>query len=592
MLRRLKVLIPHAHHRCRTLLLLALSLLSPVRADEAVLIRFNSVGFLPHADKRATLAAPCAEFAVIRVADGAIVFRGHVTGPVLNEDTGEQLHTADFSKLTRPGEYLLEVPGVGRSANFRVAADVFLEPFCTVTRGMYLWRCGTTVTNTHLGQTFSHQACHTNDAWLDYVGGGHARMDGSQGWHDAGDYNKYVVNAGVTVGVMFRAWEDFGPQLRDIRLGIPESGGTLPDFLAELKWEMDWLLKMQAPDGSVYHKISTKRFGPFILPEAETEDRFFIPWSSEATADFVAMTAQAARIYRPFDPAYADRCLEAAWKSYRFLKAHPEYHRADMTGFRTGSYEVGEVELSANGTRNNRLWAAAELWETTGTPDVLRDLETLIDATGCQVNRNFDWQDLKDLGLLTYLFSERPGRNPTLVKQVRNNLLAAADEMVRNRNRHGYARPLGSVYYWGCNGGVARQTLLLSAADRLCAQSPPTPESRGAERLVQKPHLAPRLAPHKTQYRAAYLDAVSYLLGRNCYGRSLVTGVGFRPPMNPHDRRSGGDNIVDPWPGYLVGGPWPKATDWKDIQADARTNEIAINWNAALIYALAACLAD
>ena len=141
--------------------------------------------------------------------------------------------------------------------------------------GFYLWRCGTAVSATYHGQTFAHAACHTNDAWLDYVGGGHTHKDGTKGWHDAGDYNKYTVNAGVTVGTLFRAWEDFGPQLRKVRLDLPESGGKLPDFLAELKWELDWLLTMQAPDGSVYHKLTTRSFGGFILPEAETAEPLF-----------------------------------------------------------------------------------------------------------------------------------------------------------------------------------------------------------------------------------------------------------------------------------------------------------------------------
>ena len=134
--------------------------------------------------------------------------------------------------------------------------------------GFYLWRCGTAVSATYHGKTFAHDACHTNDAWLDFVGGGHTHKDGTGGWHDAGDYNKYTVNAGLTVGTLFRAWEDFGPQIRKVRLQIPESGGRLPDFLAEVKWEMDWVLTMQADDGSVYHKVSTERFGPFIMPEA------------------------------------------------------------------------------------------------------------------------------------------------------------------------------------------------------------------------------------------------------------------------------------------------------------------------------------
>jgi endoglucanase len=93
-------------------------------------------------------------------------------------------------------------------------------------------------------------------------------------------------------------------------------------------------------------------------------------------------------------------------------------------------------------------------------------------------------------------------------------------------------------------------------------------------------------------YRATALDAVNHLLGRNCYGRSYVTGIGFDPPLHPHDRRDNGEYLNHPWPGYLIGGPHPRATDWHDEQGDFRTNEIAINWNAALVYALAAFLPE
>jgi endoglucanase len=134
---------------------------------------------------------------------------------------------------------------------------------------------------------------------------------------------------------------------------------------------------------------------------------------------------------------------------------------------------------------------------------------------------------------------------------------------VRTRGEHGYARPLGTAYSWGGNGTVARQTLVLQAAYRI---SP------------------------KREYRETSLDALGYLFGRNPFGRSFVTGLGANPPQHPHDRRSAADQIAEPWPGYLVGGPNPRATDWHDEEGDFRTNEIAINWNGALIYALAGFL--
>jgi endoglucanase len=538
----------------------------PARAaeGESNSIRLNTIGYQPQARKQASIAAPCTNFTVIRLPDRTVAFSDKVTGPALNADTGEQLCTADFSNFKQPGDYQLEVPGVGRSAPFRIGEDVYREPYYVVMRGFYLWRCGTAVSGNDHGLTYTQGACHTNDAWLDYVGGGHTLQNGTGGWHDAGDYNKYTVNAGVTVGCLFRAWEDFGPQLRAVRLDLPESGGKLPDFLAELKWELDWLFTMQAPDGSVYHKLTTKRFGGFIPPDQEREARYFTPWGSEATADFVAMMAQAARIFRPYDPAYANRCLAAAQKSYLFLLAHPEYHKADQAGFATGAYEANEPSHREGGVPQNRLWAAAELWESTGSADALLDLETRINTVNGRVTADFDWDETKNLGLITYLFSQRSGRNPALVSLVRSNLLAVADDIVQTAGRNGYQRPLGSRYYWGCNGGVARQAVLLMAAARL--------------------------APANQTYRATALDALNHLLGRNCFGRSFVTGIGFQPPLHPHDRRDTGPYLNHPWPGYLVGGPHPQAANWRDEQGDYRTNEIAINWNAALVYALAAFL--
>jgi len=206
----------------------------------------------------------------------------------------------------------------------------------------------------------------------------------------------------------------------------------------------------------------------------------------------------------------------------------------------------------------------------------LREVESRIQTVSGKVERTFDWGDNKNLGLLTYLFSERPGRDPALVKLVGDSLRATADEIVRTRDQNGYARPLGADYFWGCNGGVARQTVILMAADR----------------LVNRESILTRNPPRKiSEYRSACLDALNHLFGRNAYGRSFVTGLGSNPPLHPHDRRCG-DGTSTPWPGYLVGGANPRATDWHDIQADYRTNEIAINWNSALIYAIAAALED
>ena len=523
----------------------------------APVIRLNTLGFRPGRPMAASVAGEAAgKFQVRRLSDGAVVWEGETAEPRHNADTDEHLAAADFSAIgaSAEGEYELILAASGERVRFRIADDLYSDPFRTATRAMYLWRCGVPVHGEHQGSHFEHGPCHLEDAWLDFVGGGHERKECVGGWHDAGDYNKYVVNAGATVGVMFRAWEDFGPALEPIELDIPATTPALPDFLAELKWEVDWLLTMQADDGSVYHKVSAKGFGGMIPSDRDADPRYLVPWSSAATANFTAVMAQAARLYQQFDAEFAAQCGEAAKRGQAFLKGHPEEHEADQTGFSTGGYHAPDDD--------DRLWAAAELWETFGDAATLADLEARI-AANPNVDADWDWQNLKNLGLITYLFTERDGRDPELVDRVRTRLIMAADDIVAASRVHGYARPLGKTYYWGCNGTVARQAVVLEAAHRLTGND---------------------------AYRHAILDGLNHLLGRNYFGRSFVTGVGQRPPMHPHDRQSEGDAVEAPWPGYLVGGANPGAKDWADRMEDYQTNEIAINWNGALIYALASQL--
>ncbi|MBZ0258888.1 glycoside hydrolase family 9 protein [bacterium] len=520
-------------------------------------ICINSVGFLPQQKKIATIQTSCESFSIVNAGDGKIVFEGKIAKTMQNKGTDETVCIADFSSFQQLGTYQLKVEGVGESAPFRIGNEIYDFPFETVMKGMYLWRCGTDVSATHNGETFAHGACHTDDAYLNYVGQEGVKKESTKGWHDAGDYNKYIVNAGATVGVMFQAWERF-PKIRNRELVLPasETQNKLPDFLDEMKWEIDWVLTMQAPDGSVYHKLSTPNFGGFILPEKETTKRFITPWSSAATADFVAMTAMAARIFKPYDEAYAEQCLEAAQKSYAFLAANPDDHRADLRGFRTGAYQTRDPD--------DRLWAAAELWETTGDEKYLKDFESRAKNFEQLIDTNWDWGNLKNLGMFTYLLSKRSGKDAELFKRIKTALIKNADAIVATGKENGYGRPLGGLYYWGCNGTVARQCMNLMVANQL---SP------------------------KPEYKEAALAALGHLFGRNYYCRSFVTGLGFNPPLHPHSRRSGGDEIENPWPGYLVGGG-QHSTDWVDDQESYQTNEIAINWNGALVYALAAFVSE
>lgn len=543
-------------------------------------VRVDTIGYATAAEKQATVEATEAtlpQFRVLRTRDRQSVFEGELRAISAPDETESVLYIADFSALMEPGMYCVDVPDVGTSPPFAIHPNPYDAAFRLAVQALRLWRCGTAVSVRHGGDVFEHDACHLDDGY-ELEGGPQAMHDGTGGWHDAGDYNKYVVNAGVSIGCLLRAWEDFHPAIEACLDNDGDTPESLPTFLDEIRWEIDWLLKMQRDDGSVCHKLSTLRFGEFMMPEEEIERRYFSDWGTAATASFVAMTAASARAFAPYDPRYAETLRKAARRGHAFLVAHPEQRRPDLSPFRTGRYQSSD--------RDDRLWALAEIWETEGDADALRrlehEIETLLvtrDSLGVRrlesggrrrrrglrggFDTNWDWGNVKNLALLTYISSSRPERKKTLVASLTEDLLRAANQIVQAATTHPYGRPLGERYYWGSNGGVARQTLVLEAAYRT------RPDVR---------------------YRAAQAGALHYLFGRNPFGRSYVTGIGHNPPLHPHDRRSGGDEVEAPWPGYLVGGPERGPLDWRDEQDDYRTNEIAVNWNAALIYALASQL--
>lgn len=546
-------------------------------------VRVSSIGYLAARAKRASITAPATSFTLKRDADGSVVFTGTPAAAKTDSDTQQSIAVADFSSVTEAGKYYVDVPGVGRSVSFPIGNDVYREAFIATMLGFYGWRCNTAVSFTFAGQTYAHDACHMDDAHLDYIGSAGGKRDGLKGWHDAGDYGKYTVNAGITVGSLLAAWEEYGQAIATYSWPIPETGGALPDFLDELRWELEWVLTMQygATDGRVSHKLTSLTFdAPFdgggiatshwVMPEKDLQTRYFVPWGSAATADFVAMLAKAARIYRPYDAAFADTCLGAAKVSYAYLRANTA-NQSVTDPTTTGGYATPDSD--------DRLWAAAEMWETTGDAAALADFETRAASfSKTYVDADFDWGNVKDLAMFVYLTSQKSGRNGTLVGNIKQSLTTAADTLVTNRNNSGYGRALSGKsgnYYWGSNGSVARTCMLLQVANRL--------------------------AP-KADYLDTCIDQISWIFGRNYYNRSQVTGVGIDPPLKPHHRPSQADGIDKPWPGLLVGGgnststqaPGGNkngATNWTDDVEAYELNEVAINWNAPLTYALAGFLA-
>ena len=540
-------------------------------------IRLNGLGYLPTSTKIATVIAPGGTmFNVRSSADDSIAWNNSMGTMMTDELTGETLFQADFSDFTTTGSFYLEVPGLGRSATFTVGPNVYSDLLKQAMIGMYGQRCGTEVHISLDGDTWGHAACHMHDGTLTYLTGSTQIQASNGGWHDAGDYGKYTTNGAFSAGMMLAAWEQFQPVVSTLSLPIPEHGGALPDFLAEVKWELDWLLTIPSPDGmgGIPHKLTALVFEGFIMPDIDTSIRYFTPVGTAATADFVAVMAQAARIYQPFDADFAAKCLAAARLSYAFLQANVCPKSPGSTETVTCPVVPATPDFSTGGygdsnDSDERTWAAAEMWETTGEADFLTDFESRVSKVQTPVQATFDWQNVGNLGMFTYLLSKRDGRDPAVVASVQSSLTATTDPLVQLANTNTYGRPIG--YYWGANGAVARTAMNLATANALA------PDVR---------------------YTNAIASGLNHLLGRNHYDRSQITMVGNNPPVHPHHRPSAADTVADPWPGLLVGGQdCPSGSsscasvpkyDWQDTQSAPNLNEIAVNWNGALVYAAAA----
>ncbi|HLW09487.1 MAG TPA: glycoside hydrolase family 9 protein [Fermentimonas sp.] len=526
---------------------------SEVQTVDKGTIHLNSIGYLSDSKKEITLSTESKTFELKQLIDNKTVYQGMTTGPDYQEDVNQNLWIADFSDFTDNGEYYIELDNGETSASFLINDSIYDIPFSTVMNSFYLLRCGTSVASEYNGDIFQHESCHHNDGYGDYIGSPGVIIDGTGGWHDAGDYGKYVVNAGITMGILFFTWEHLQQNINESSFRIPgEVDNTLPHYLKELKWEMDWLLKMPYADGSgrVSHKLTRINFSAFIMPEEDDEKRFFTEWSSAATASFAAVAAQASRIFAPYDTEYANRCLSAARLSFNYLIENPEEKPFIQGDFNTGGYQTNDLD--------DRLWAAAELWESTGEDQYLKYFEKTVAEIDYKSDENWDWGNVSNLALFTYVLSDKSGKAPDVLATISENIVKTADNISKKSYSDFYRRPL-DLYYWGCNGTVARQTLNLYVANKLQLN------------II---------------YKEVAQNAVDHLFGRNFYNRSFVTGLGHNPPMHPHDRRSGADNIQSPWPGYLVGGGHT-ATDWVDLEEDYARNEVAINWQAPLVFAIA-----
>lgn len=542
-------------------------------------IHTTQIGFHPQDPKKGVVvnAGTATRFFIATPNLADTVFQGDLGPEKLWQPSMENARLADFSALDKPGEYVLGVAGKGVSYPFRIDDHVHVETTRGAIRGFFYQRASCLLTPANAGKWARQPGHPDNRVAIHASAATAARPEGTtipagKGWYDAGDYNKYVVNSGISTYTLLALYSHYPAFFDTLNLNIPESGNDIPDLLDEALWNLRFMLAMEDPnDGGVYHKLTTADFSGFVMPESDVAKRYVVQKSVTASLDLAATAAYASRLFRKFDgplPGFADSALAIARKAWDWARAHPTayYRQADLNrqfapAINTGEYGDGNAS-------DEFFWAGTELYLAT------REDSFYVAAVPGALPAALSvpsWANVAALGIYSLAEAKDQGYSRIDGEAVAKLITKAAGNFRSRADTSAYAVPIGyGEFNWGSNSGDANEGMLLLQAYRLTGDS---------------------------AYLDAGISALDYLLGRNATGYSFVTGYGTNTPFFPHHRPSSADGIREPVPGLLVGGPNPgqqdkcagypsttQALSYLDDECSYSTNEIAINWNAPYAY--------
>ncbi|MEV6961138.1 glycoside hydrolase family 9 protein [Streptomyces sp. NPDC051207] len=558
------------------------------KPDTGPRVRVNQVAYLPSGPKNATLVTDATESLPwqLKSAGGTVVARGSTVPRGEDGSSGQNVHSIDFGAYRTAGRGLTLTADGQTSRPFDIGTGAYDKLRLDAAKYYYTQRSGVAIRD-DLRPGYGRAAGHVDVApnqgdgkvpcqpgVCDYT------LDVTGGWYDAGDHGKYVVNGGISTWELLSTYEremyartGEVEKLGDGSLRIPESGNRVPDILDEVRWELEFLLKMQVPDGKplagmAHHKIHDEQWtGLPLMPSDDPQKRELHPPTTAATLNLAATAAQAARVYRPYDRQFAATALAAARKAWEAALAHPDVLASESDGIGGGTYADSDVS-------DEFYWAAAQLYLTTGEQKfqdhVLKSPVHTADIFG---PTGFDWARTAAAGRLDLALvpNRLPGRD-----KVRQSVVRGADRYLATLKAHPYGLPYapeGNKYDWGSSHQVLNNAVVLATAYDITGSA---------------------------KYRDGAVQSMDYILGRNALNMSYVTGYGEVNAHNQHSRwyaKQLDPNLPSPPDGTLSGGPNSSIQDpfaqsklqgcvgqfcfIDDIQSWS-TNEHTINWNAAL----------
>ncbi len=544
-------------------------------------IMVNQIGYYPVSQKLAIITGEVStnNFFVTSTNLRDTVFRGDLSAAKQSAYSSFVTRTADFSQLRNRGTYVVVVPGVGNSYVFEIDNKVLHSVAVASLKGFYFQRVSMPLEFKYAGK-WHRSAGHPDTAVLIHPSAASKeRVAGTKitspgGWYDAGDYNKYIVNSGITMGTLLSAYEDFAVYFDTLKTNIPESNDGVPDVLNEIIYNLRWMLTMQDPnDGGVYNKCTNAAFDGMVMPGVTTLPRYVVQKGTAATLDFAAVTAQASRILKKYKkalPGLSDSCIKASANAWHWAAQNPD------SSYKQNAFnKIYKPEITTGGYGDNNFsdewkWAAAELYVNTLD-------KKYYDVISKYLKDSLTLPSWSNVAMLAdYTLLRRSESLPVLVKKdmqlIKTRLIDFANEYISKVNENAFHTIMGQSkrdFIWGSNAVAANEGIVLINAY-----------------LVTK----------DKKYLDYALTNLDYILGRNATGYCFLTGSGSKSPMHPHHRQSVADGVVEPVPGLLAGGPNPgqqdkchydfsePETSFSDEDCSYASNEIAINWNAPFVY--------
>jgi endoglucanase len=545
-------------------------------------IHLNQVGFFTNGPKKAIITDVKIEkyFYITSTNLRDTLYKGILSAEKKSAYSKTSTSVADFTPFNKKGNYVLVINNIGHSYVFTIGDSILETVLSGALKAFYYQRASMPLTENYAGK-WKRGAGHPDNKVLIHPSAASAErptntvISSVGGWYDAGDYNKYIVNSGITMGTLLSTYEDFQVATTATKTNIPSIGTGIPDLLNESIYNLRWMLTMQDPnDGGVYSKCTNASFDGFVLPGITKAPRYVVQKSTPATLDFIAVTAQASRLLKKYNkvlPGLADSCEKAAIKAWAWAIQHPSVAYDQDKNNKQFEPAITTGGYGDNNFSDEWFWAASEMYCTNP-----------LEKYATEINKyktifNVEVPSWGGVGMLGYYSLIRNKSNKLEgIAKMKTDITQMADNFIEHLQNSAFETIMGQSekdFVWGSNAVAANQGILLINAY-----------------LITK----------DKKYIHAALSNVDYILGRNATGYSFVTGVGSKSPMHPHHRPSSADGITEPIPGLLVGGPNPGRQDgclyeftatetaYVDTECSYASNEIAINWNAPLVYLLQA----